>query len=459
MVPNPVKTGCEIVSKVPEVAADPGKAATDVVTAPVKAAGDAVMQGVTAWVADGAGWLISQAGHLIGETTTPRIESPWFLQQYATMGALAAVFALPLLLLAILQGVLRRDGGVIVRAAFVQLPAAFILTAMAIAVVAVLLALTDEMSAQVAGSVGRDANAFFADAAKALGTLSAATGNGPVPLFAVFLGGLIAAVGAFFVWIELLIRSAAIYVAVLFLPFTFVAMIWPHTARWCRRLLELLFAIVFAKFVIVAIMALAAAGMGQSRSDDAFQGVLAGGALMLLAAFSPFVLLRLIPLAEAAAHASSRSGVGSQTLGPIAGPAAVMRRVVDSNWGAMAGGGLRAAPAAATSGLVGMTTAQAGGASGTGGGVRTDAEEVHHGGQGPDSSSRGEQSARPINPTQAAPTPREDRPADAGSRPQPGRQPQDSQQAPRQGREQPTEPAARPRRRDQPPGGGGASSG
>jgi hypothetical protein len=279
-------------------------------------------------------------------------------------------------------------------------------------------------------------------------------------LFAVFLGGLIAAVGAFFVWIELLIRSAAIYVAVLFLPFTFVAMIWPHTARWCRRLLELLFAIVFAKFVIVAIMALAAAGMGQSRSDDAFQGVLAGGALMLLAAFSPFVLLRLIPLAEAAAHnASSRSGVGSQTLGPIAGPAAVMRRAVDSNWGAMAGGGLRAAPAAATSGPVGMTTAQAGGASGTGDGVRTDADEVHHGGQGPDSSSRGEQSAPPINPTQAAPTPREDRPADAGSRPQPGRQPQDSQQAPRQGREQPTEPAARPRRRDQPPGGGGASSG
>jgi hypothetical protein len=457
MVPNPVKTGCEIVSKAPEVVADPGKAATDIVTAPVKAAGDAVMQGVTEWVANGAGWLVSQAGHLIGETTTPRIESPWFLQQYATMGGLAAVFALPLLLLAILQGVLRRDGGVIVRAAFVQLPAAFVLTAMAIAVVAVLLALTDEMSARVAGSVGSDANAFFTDAAKALGALSAATGNGAVPLFAVFLGGLIAAVGAFFVWIELLIRSAAIYVAVLFLPFTFVAMIWPHTARWCRRLLELLFAIVFAKFVIVAIMALAAAGMGQSRSDDAFQGVLAGGALMLLAAFSPFVLLRLIPLAEAAAHnASSRSGVGSQTLGPIAGPSAVMRRVVDSNWGAMAGGGLRAAPAAATSGPVRMTTAQA---SGTGGGVPTGAEEVRHGGHGHDTSSARDRSASSTHATQAAPTPREGRPADAGSRPDSGRRPQDSPQTARPGREQPTEPAARPRRRDQPPGGGGASGG
>jgi hypothetical protein len=63
-----------------------------------------------------------------------------------------------------------------------------------------------------------------------------------VPLFAVFLGGLIAAIGAFFVWIELVLRSAAVYLTVLFLPFTFVAMVWPTTARWCRRLVELLFA-------------------------------------------------------------------------------------------------------------------------------------------------------------------------------------------------------------------------
>ena len=142
---------------------------------------------------------------------------------------------------------------------------------------------------------------FLTDVGKSLSTLGAATGNPAVPLFAVFLGGLIAAIGAFFVWVELLIRSAAIYVTVLFLPFTFVAMIWPSTAKWCRRLVELLFAVIVSKFVIVAIMALAAAGLGQSRADDAFQGVLAGTALMLLAALSPLALLRLIPLAEAAA--------------------------------------------------------------------------------------------------------------------------------------------------------------
>jgi hypothetical protein len=270
------------------------------------------MKAVTSWVADGAAWLVGEAGKLIDATTTPVLSAPWFTGQYRTMAGLAAVFALPLLLLSVLQGVLRRDSALIVRAAFVQLPAAFLLTAGAVVIVGLFVGLTDQMCSTVARSVGSDAKTFFAGVGKSLVTLGAGSGTGPViPLFAVFLGGLIAAVGAFFVWIELLIRSAAIYVAVLFLPFTFVAMVWPHTARWCRRLVELLFAIVFAKFAIVAIMALAAAGLLSAGTGQGFQGVLAGTALMLLAAFSPFALLRLIPLVESAAHTGSRSGAGA----------------------------------------------------------------------------------------------------------------------------------------------------
>src|SRR3954468_20977883 len=339
LVPNPVKAGCKtagtVVGAAPKLLTNPGGAVKDIVTAPFKAAGDEVMKGVTSWVAKGAGWLVGQAGKLIDATTTPRIGSPWFLRQYRTMGALAAVFALPLLLLSVLQGVVRRDGGIIARAAFVQLPLAFGLAAMAVTVVELLLQLSDEMSTAVASSVGNDAQQFFSDTGKALAAVLAATGgNSPIPLFAVFLGALIAAVGAFCVWLELLIRSAAIYVAVLFLPFTFVAMIWPATARWCRRLIEILLAVILSKFVIVAIMALAAAGLGQSRGGEAFQGVLAGAALMVLAAFSPFVLLRLIPFAESAAVGVGwrRGALGGALVGPVASPSMVMRRAMYSHW-------------------------------------------------------------------------------------------------------------------------------
>ena len=358
IVPNPIKTVCKGLGTVTKIVSDPIKIITD----PIRAIGDDVMRGVTSWVADGAAWLLGQAAALINQTTTPTLGAAWFTGQYATMAGLAAVFALPLLFLAVLEGVLKRDGRIIVRAAGVHLPAAFLLTAGAVVVVGMLVALTDQMCGQLTGSVSGQASSFFSDVSKSLSNLASQTGSGPaVPLFAVFLGGLIAAVGSFFVWIELLIRAAAIYVAVLFLPFTFVAMIWPQTARWCRRLVELLFAIVFSKFAIVAIMALAAAGLLSGGSSTGFTGVLAGAALMLLAAFSPLALLRLLPMVEGAAHAhANRSGAGSQTLGPVAGPAAVMRRVVDGNWGS-GGSGLRAAPAAAGAGPAGIA-ASAGGA-------------------------------------------------------------------------------------------------
>jgi hypothetical protein len=370
MVPNPVKTGCKLNQKIigggPKLLTNPGGAAKDIITGPIHAAGQEVMRGVTGWVAKGAGWLIGQTGRLIGETTTPRITSRWFLRQYRSMGALAAVFALPLLLFSILQAVFKRDAGVVTRAAFVQLPLAFLLTAIAVTVVQLLLQLTDQMSAAVASSVGNDAKQFFSDTGKALGVITAG-GTNPVPLFAVFLAGLVAAAGAFCVWLELLVRSAGVYVAVLFLPFTFVAMIWPATARWCRRLVEILFAIVFAKFVIVAIMALAAAGLGHSRGNQAFQGVLAGAALMLLAAFSPFVLLRLIPMAQSAAVGVGwrRGALGGAFAGPGVSPSMVMRRAMSSR----SGGGESASPRAGSmmsSNGTGGGSAVAGGAGAAG---------------------------------------------------------------------------------------------
>src|SRR3712207_8466891 len=64
--------------------------------------------------------------------------------------------------------------------------------------------------------------------------------------------------------------------------------------------------IIFAKVFIVAIINLAAAGLARGGLGDKFEGVLAGGALLLMAAFTPIALLKLIPLAEAADRKSTR---------------------------------------------------------------------------------------------------------------------------------------------------------
>ena len=123
-----------------------------------------------------------------------------------------------------------------------------------------------------------------------------------IPLFGVFLGAIILAIGAFVLWLEMIIRDAAIYICVFFLPLTFVAMIWPATSRWARRLVELLVAIILAKFVIVAILSLATAAIANTNAvggdGNTFEQMIAGAALLVLAAWSPFALLRMIPMME-----------------------------------------------------------------------------------------------------------------------------------------------------------------
>ena len=64
-------------------------------------------------------------------------------------------------------------------------------------------------------------------------------------------------------------------------------------------------AIILAKFVIVSILTLATAALANTSvvqdDDSTFEQMLAGSALLILAAWSPFALLRMLPMMELAA--------------------------------------------------------------------------------------------------------------------------------------------------------------
>jgi hypothetical protein len=212
---------------------------------------------------------------------------------------------------------------------------AFILAGVAIAATGLLVAITDDISAAVVSGLGtkQSDNLLQAVGDAYKNALDQTSG---IPLFGVFLGALILAIGAFVLWLELIIRDAAIYVCVFFLPLTFVAMIWPTASRWARRLVELLVAIVLSKFVIVAILALASAALTNTSlvqgDGNTFERMIAGAALLVLAAWSPFALLRVIPMMEAAAATvvSQRATISSATgAAGIQTPAAYMRQAMD----------------------------------------------------------------------------------------------------------------------------------
>jgi hypothetical protein len=120
----------------------------------------------------------------------------------------------------------------------------------------------------------------------------------------VMLGTMLAFVlmaAAVAVWLELLVRSAGIQIAVMFLPLFLSGLVWPATARYARRLAEVLAALVLSKLVVTGILSLGVAAIG---SGD-LRGVLSGTAMFVLAAFAPWVVLALIPVAVDAGHLSS----------------------------------------------------------------------------------------------------------------------------------------------------------
>lgn len=290
----------------------------------VQATAHSVLSAVAGWVASGAGWLLGQVGNALTSTTAVNVGAPWFLAHERAMAALAATIAVPVLIGALIQALLRQDVGIALRAAFVHLPLAFLLTGVAVQLVAMGLAVTDQLSAAVAGGSSGALHHTLERLVASSAALTAA-GQPAVPALVTVLVGLLAAFGALTLWLELLVRAAAIYVAVLFLPVALVSVIWPAIAHWAHRLVHTLVALLVSKFVIVAVLSLAAGAIAAgTRGPGAVSTLLWGTALLLLATFVPFVLLRLVPMAEGAALLE---GARSRTTHSVAAPPRMAARL------------------------------------------------------------------------------------------------------------------------------------
>lgn len=346
---NPVGDACNAVSD--EV--------TGVVTDPIgdalEGVGNGIFEQITTWVADGASWLIGQVVKGIEETTTPQLTTKGFLEQYGRMAQIAALMGLAMLLLAVLEGLAQGNAGLLARVVLINLPLAFIATSVAYAVVQLLLVATDGMCHAIATASHDNSEHFFKAAITGLGEAGGeagkevggaggtepvgsvagqAAGTVGVPLFVTFLAAIIGAFAAFLVWIELLMRDAAIYVVALFMPMALAASIWPRWTGALRRTGELLVVIIGSKFVIVSIISLAAGLVAET--DGRVEHILAASALMLLACFAPFVLFKLVPFAEgamSAAYGRRSAGGGAMSGVQAASNVQILRNMAHSNWG------------------------------------------------------------------------------------------------------------------------------
>ncbi len=330
---------------------------------------DAAVEAFASWVANGAASFVATAGTAIFSGTQPDLTGAdegrraWFLERYADMALVSLGLFVPLLILAVLHGVLTGSPGLLWRAV-ANLPVAALGTAAAVVVVQALLGATDAAAAFVARSLQADTGNALSGVVGAL-TQPAVVGGAGASLFGAVLLALFMAAVAFVVWLELVVREAAVYLTVAFLPLGFATDIWPALSSWLRRLIEVIVALVLSKLVIVVALSMAGSALA---AQEGFAALVAGAGMLLLAAFAPFALFKLIPVASMATMSSlegqGRRAVRAST--PRMSSVFYARQLTGVGRGrsgaaAGAGAGAGGGPAAASSGTAAKTGAAAAG--------------------------------------------------------------------------------------------------
>jgi hypothetical protein len=293
---SPVSIGKKLVGK---VVGTIGGAAGTVVGAGAKAVATVGLTAIAAWVAAGDRAALQETIKLIGASTSPQLLSPWFSSAYWRVAGVSALLTLPFLFAAAIQALVRSDLALLGRAAFGYLPAGMLAVGIAAPLTMLLLSASDEMSNIVSSASGHAGETFLGHASTLASGLSAAVGS-PFLAFAV---GSFTVAGSIVLWLELMVRAAAVYVIVLMLPLFFAALVWPARRMWAIRSVELLVALVLSKFVIVAVLALGGSALAHA-SGSGPTAFLAGLALVLMAAMAPWAMLRLLPLHEVASAAA-----------------------------------------------------------------------------------------------------------------------------------------------------------
>lgn len=265
-----------------------------VVSGAVAAASSSVFDAASSAVAESAAYFVGRLGDLVTATTTVDVGAAWFLRQYALMFGLSAFLTLGLLILSVLKEVTRGQWSAALRAGTVYYLAAVMASAFAPAVVYLLLQVSDGLCAALVAGSGRSTDDFFATLGKALTELTAATALQTGP-FTIIVGGLLMIGCAVVLWVELLLRAAIVYVALLFAAPTFSGLVdrslWKHSRKW----LHFMVSVIFAKPVVVAVLLLAASGSGSAGTTDSLSSLFVGIAPLLVAIFAVGLLFRLVP--------------------------------------------------------------------------------------------------------------------------------------------------------------------
>jgi hypothetical protein len=286
----------------------------------VSSVGNSVLDAIATWVIGAATTITAFIARQMSATTSPQLTSSWYEAQFAPMAALGGGLALLVTLIALTSAALRRNGEELART-LAGIVRAGLGTGVVIALTMIGLRVADAISTQILQS---SPVSFWSELAKAWGQGQFA-GFGSSMLAT--LVALLEVIGALAVWLELIVRNAAIYIAVLFFPVALAAGIWRPLAGWPGRLGRMLLLFVMLKPVALIVLSLAgnaaAAGISGASGISASIGtILAAVVIFGLAALAPWALMFLLAADAESAWQGNALRAGASGAATKAGGAA-----------------------------------------------------------------------------------------------------------------------------------------
>ena len=276
-------------------------------------AGD-VMDQVASWMVQAAQTVDDDVMKAATATSTPELSAPWYQQEFGYLAFFGAALAGIVALLGLLSASVRGDPHALGEI-FYGILRAGLVTAMVISLTLLALKVADGISGDIARHMPAQ---FFSTLSSAWGT----KGWGGLASSALaFVTALVEVIVAVLLWIELLFRDAAIYVAVLFFPFTLAMAIWPRLSDAHSKLVRVLgIFIVFKPVALIVMMT----GANLLLGGVSFFGgvapsvgtILAGLSIFAMAAFAPWALMHLAGMdAGPMGSSGTRRGGGRATAG------------------------------------------------------------------------------------------------------------------------------------------------
>jgi type IV secretion system protein TrbL len=267
-----------------------------VLSLPISIGTNALFSALVHWGADGAQLAVRDVigSAIIGTTTVDLGRSSWLSSVTRNMFGVEELIMAPLLFAATIGAVLRQDMRRLARSWGVYLPISMLAGYAVVELTKIGLDITDAVSSTVQYEVMPNLGTVLVKAISLGIVASVNDGILSVVLSLLIIGGCLA------VWLELAVRAAAIEVAVFFMPLALAGLVWPATAHWAKRLIEVLVALLLMKPVIVGALCL---GAGAVVDVGGPSTAVTGLAILLIAAFAPYALLKLVPMVGVSAIA------------------------------------------------------------------------------------------------------------------------------------------------------------